>query len=349
LWTVFYVFALVAAALATFGAWGIVAAAYVLGFWTWAFYSHNRAFTLAHLLLVFLLVGMLLACLFLPAMSSAREAARRNQCQNNLKQLALALANYEVANGTLPPAFVADANGKPMHSWRVLVLPFLGEQALFAKYNLNEPWDGPNNSKLAGQMPAVFRCPAERGGKGSAATETHYFAVVGDEAAFPGDKVRKIAQFRDGTAHTMVLLEATGLGVNWMEPRDMSLVEAVELLTTKARSGHTLAREGFLTTTYYETSQRNAAFCDGHIDYVGQFANPAVARGMLTVAGGEPIVENFEERYVETVATTVVKWKAVYALCVFLILSLLPAAWVPNSRRRRAAVSSEAALGNAQD
>ena len=80
----------------------------------------------------------------------------------NLKEIQLALLNYESAKGSLPPAYIADATAKPMHSWRVLILPYLGEMALYNKYNFNEPWNGPNNSKLAAQVPDVFRCcPSE--------------------------------------------------------------------------------------------------------------------------------------------------------------------------------------------
>jgi hypothetical protein len=109
-------------------------------------------------------------------------------------------------------------NGKPMHSWRVLVLPYLGagEAALYGKYNFSEPWNGPNNSKLASQMPDVFRCPTQRSLAGSVPTETHYFAIVGAEAAFLDEKSRKISQFRDGTANTIVLVEATGsASIGW--------------------------------------------------------------------------------------------------------------------------------------
>src|SRR5690242_17032670 len=105
------------------------------------------------LLIVIAVIGglfLLLCCtgvpfaLILPAVQQAREAARRSQCKNNLKQIGLALHNYHETYGGLPPAFVADDQGRPMHSWRVLILPFLGEQALYNEYNLSEPWDGPN-------------------------------------------------------------------------------------------------------------------------------------------------------------------------------------------------------------
>src|SRR5438105_1376638 len=90
-----------------------------------------------------------LAALLLPLVSSARPAARRNACGNNMKQIELALLNYHDANKSFPPAYVADAEGKPMHSWRVLILPYLERNDLYQQYDFNEPWNGPHNSRLA--------------------------------------------------------------------------------------------------------------------------------------------------------------------------------------------------------
>jgi prepilin-type processing-associated H-X9-DG protein len=337
LWMVFYVFALVAAAMATFGPAGIFAASIVLGFWAWVFYA-RKAFTLGKVLLAVMAFLVLLA-LMLPAISSARQAAQRNVCVNNLKQIVLALLNYESANGSFPPPHVAGASGKPAHSWRVLILPYLGEQALFQGYSLNEPWDGPNNSKLAVRIPEVYRCPSRADDAASKRVETQYFAVVGPETGWPGGAGRNIRQFSDGTAKTVMVIEATGLGVHWMEPRDPTLQEAVELLTTKPRSGHQHVDDGFLTTTYYETSFRNVAFCDGHVVWMGQLKDAEVAKAMLTAAGGEPVTHDDWQQnyYVEPRATTVVKWGKVWGLSLFVLLALLPAVGL---RRRTLAAKS---------
>lgn len=119
LWTIFYVFALSAAAMATFGPWGgIFAAILVLMYWGWMLYPRKAHPTvlgmLTSALVILLLIGLLL-----PVLSSAREASRRNQCMNQLKQIVLALHNYHDVRRTFPPAYVADAGGRPMHSWRV--------------------------------------------------------------------------------------------------------------------------------------------------------------------------------------------------------------------------------------
>ncbi|MEO8497518.1 MAG: DUF1559 domain-containing protein, partial [Planctomycetota bacterium] len=88
-----------------------------------------------------------------PAIGAARTMVHKRSCQSNLIQIGMALRAYEAAHGTLPPAYIPDASGKPMHSWRVLILPYLNEDGLYRRYNFDEPWDGPNNLQLAGHMP----------------------------------------------------------------------------------------------------------------------------------------------------------------------------------------------------
>jgi hypothetical protein len=273
--------------------------------------------------------------LILPAMKSSRDAARRIRCSNQMKQIALAMHNYHSSRSTFPPDRVVDANGKPMHSWRVLVLPYLGEQALYQKYKLNEPWDGPNNRKLAAAMPEIYRCPSHTEDSSQAASETNYFAVVGPEAVFlSAGTTRSLRSITDGTSKTVMIIEASGLGVNWMEPRDLSLDEAMQLLTNRPRSGHLNVHDGFLTTTYYETSERFVAYCDGSVHWVGQLRDVDVAKALLTAAGGERLPADWAENFVPTVKTTFVKWGKVWGLCVLVLLSLLPARWT-----KRCAVS----------
>jgi hypothetical protein len=89
------------------------------------------------------------------------ERARQVQCANDLKQIAMALHCYHQQYGMLPPAYLADATGRPMHSWRVLLLPFLEAQSLYDQYDFREPWNGPNNSKLLTKMPYFYSCPSQ--------------------------------------------------------------------------------------------------------------------------------------------------------------------------------------------
>jgi prepilin-type N-terminal cleavage/methylation domain-containing protein len=116
----------------------------------------RRAFTLVELLVVIAIIGVLVA-LLLPAVQSAREAARRMSCSNNLKQLSLALHNYEDTHKTLPPAGI-DSN---QMSWAVLLLPYFEQKALYDQFNFNRgSWNAFNRITLVqGVRIKAIICP----------------------------------------------------------------------------------------------------------------------------------------------------------------------------------------------
>jgi hypothetical protein len=150
-----------------------------------------------------------------------RKAALAETCKSNLRTIGLALRNYHAVYGCFPPAYTTDAHGMPAQSWRVLILPFAGEQALYQAYRTDEPWDGPKNSQLAGRMPAFYRCPAH-----AQHARTNYAVIVGPETAFPGSGSTSISQIEngDGLFSTMLVAEIGGMGIPWMEPRDLRMV-----------------------------------------------------------------------------------------------------------------------------
>src|SRR5262249_32690557 len=107
--------------------------------------SSGRSLTLGKLLLGVATIAVMIA-LLLPAYRSAGPAARRAQCTNNLKQIALALHNYVQDHKALPPAYTMDTNGRPLHSWRTLILPYLEQRSLYEKIDLSKPWNDPVNA-----------------------------------------------------------------------------------------------------------------------------------------------------------------------------------------------------------
>src|SRR5579864_6535484 len=119
---------------------------------------------------IVIVIAMLFTCLILPA--DYGPVLRRTQCLGNIHNIALALHSYHGIYGSLPPPYIADANGRRMHSWRVLMLPFLDRPDLYEAYRFDEPWDGPNNSKLHDKIVETFMCAADHGGGRS--TETSY-------------------------------------------------------------------------------------------------------------------------------------------------------------------------------
>lgn len=199
-------------------------------------------------------LGTLLA-LVPPWLLSAREDARRQACQDNLRRITAALLQYEAQHGSLPPAYLADEQGHPLHSWRVLILPFLDQQELYEKYSFDEPWDGPHNRRLAARMPAVFRCPASSGG----APTTSYALVTGPGLVFEADRSLSTDAIAaaDGRQHTILVLENPAAQINWLEPRDLTLP---------------------LATGSAHPAVVNAGFADGHV----QALSKGIARQVLT-------------------------------------------------------------------
>jgi len=163
------------------------------------------------------IIGILVA-LLLPALQVARSAARRAQSMNNLKQINLALLNYESTYGTFPPAYIADADGKPMHSWRVRILPFMEQQALYQRYNFDEPWDGPNNRLFHDTVVPAYVDPATPDGPTS---YTSYVVVTGANTMFPGAEAVAMKDVLDGLSNTIMVVTTTDEDILWCEPRDL--------------------------------------------------------------------------------------------------------------------------------
>lgn len=206
-------FIAVAAAIGAFGPWGIAVALACI--FLAACIQKTRLMGSAGLAVG--LVFLVALVLFL-ALKPRIAATGVEGCLNNLKQIAAAIHEYEIKNGSFPPAYVAGPDGKPWHSWRVLILPYLDRKDLFDAYNFKEPWNGPNNSKLMPKMPGVFHCPSDASGKAT----TNYLAVVGPETVWPGGKSISKFDIFGRSSQTILLVERADSDVNWMEPRNLS-------------------------------------------------------------------------------------------------------------------------------
>jgi len=155
--------------------------------------------------------------LLLPAVQSARGAARRAQSMNNMKQIMLALHNYHATHGKFPPAYATDEDGNPTVSWRVLILPYLEQQNVYDKFKLDEPWDGPNNKQWSEVVISTHQSP----GGGAKQGWTNYLGVFGDDAIFTGKDGVRMSQITDGTSNTITIVEADDKeAVPWAKPDD---------------------------------------------------------------------------------------------------------------------------------
>ena len=168
---------------------------------------------------------VLVIALLLPMVSAARESARYMTCSCNMKQIGLSLYEYHQNYKCLPPAYVADETGKPMHSWRVLILPFMEQQQAYDRYRFDEPWDGPNNRKLVDEQQRVFECPSDHRDRRPEApyTYSNYLAVVGPNTAWLGKKPRSLddPELRGKGHSTVLAVESANTDIRWSEPKDM--------------------------------------------------------------------------------------------------------------------------------
>jgi len=204
-----------------------------------------------------------------PAVTSTRASARKALSMNNLKQIALAMMMHESSKRSFPAAYSVDEDGEPLLSWRVHILPFIGEQELYKQFNLDEPWNSPQNRKLMARMPRLYESPEALEGPGGM---TPYVTIRGDDTAFPGSKAIRPRDIRDGMSRTILVVEAAEQ-VPWTAPVDYEYDE-----DDPAEGLNNPNRGGFL-----------AAICDGSVRLIHQSVDPDTLNAMFTCNGGEQV------------------------------------------------------------
>jgi prepilin-type processing-associated H-X9-DG protein len=229
---------------------------------------------LAALLLGFLVCGGGLVALLLPAVQSAREAARRISCQNNLKQIGIALHNYHDTYKTFPAPYIADANGNRMHSWRMAILPFVESQAIYDAYNFDEPWDSPANSALHGIQPTFYHCPSD------STSRCNYFVIDVPDGLFEGGQWNKLANVVDGTSNTIMVVEATGANTHWMEPYDLDQ-QALRQPINSTANGTTISS--------VHPGGAMVLFADGSVEFLSEQMTQNLLQAVITKSGGEDV------------------------------------------------------------
>ncbi|MCR4414587.1 MAG: DUF1559 domain-containing protein [Thermoguttaceae bacterium] len=211
---------------------------------------------------------------FLLELPRAGPDTRQIQCANNLRRIGMALQQYHNAYGCFPPAVVTDAQGNPMHSWRVAILPYLGEQSLSAQYDGKEPWNGPNNRNLAAAVPSVYRCPA---GACSVPGETSYVMIAGAGAvgSDPGKPI-SLADIRDGASNTVIVVEVAGSQIGWTTPRDLKLEDLSFYLNEAGGQGPSSTHAAGV----------NVLLCDGSVQALAPSTDPATLSRLLLYSDG---------------------------------------------------------------
>ena len=226
------------------------------------------AFLAVGLVAAVCVIGILIA-LLLPAVQAAREAARRMQASNHLKQIGLAVLNYHDTYGAFPPAVVRDDTGKPLYSGRVLLLPFMEQQALYDAFDKDQAWDSPANTLITQTELKVFTDPSAANRKPG---QTDFLFVVGQGTIFePPPTGSRLASITDGTSNTMCMVEVKNSGIHWAEPRDLDISQPMSL----PPGNH--------------PNINLALFHDGHTAAIANDTPQQLIRDLATAAGGEEI------------------------------------------------------------
>ncbi len=209
----------------------------------------------------------------------ANAQAQRSQGVNQLKQIGLAMHNYLSAHDTFPPAFRAGADGKPLLSWRVLILPYLEEKKLFDEFHLDEPWDSPHNKALIPRMPKVYASPAEAQALVEAG-KTTYLTPRGPHTILHGAEGVKIRDITDGTSMTVFTVDAgDALAVTWTRPDDWNASSPDETFHLEGLFGH------FPGGT-------STGFADGSVRFLKDTLPEAIWKALMTRDGGEILNQN---------------------------------------------------------
>ncbi|MFL5241126.1 MAG: protein kinase domain-containing protein [Gemmataceae bacterium] len=188
--------------------------------------------------------------------------------KTHMEEISRALLNYHSANDHFPAAAIHDKAGKPLLSWRVALLPYLGAHDLYKQFHLDEPWDSPHNRSLLDQMPFVFNI--NRGGENQKA-KTCFQVFVGPQAPFGGKREpRSPTSFPDGPSQTFLVVEAAE-GVEWTKPNDLPYEEKGELPKLGGQTA-----EGFY-----------AIMADGSVCLIPHCFREQTLRALITPAAGD--------------------------------------------------------------
>jgi hypothetical protein len=188
---------------------------------------------------------------------------------SSLERIGGALQVYQEVNGHLPPAVVRDKAGRPLYSWRVLLLPYLEGDRLYKEFNTDEPWDSDHNKKLLGETPRSYM---PHGGGMDAPGLTHYQVFIGPGTPFERDSLRL-----DGFKNTILVAEG-GEATPWSKPVDLTYDPAKPLPPLGGvfrKPTHLLCYEVWRTPGF------TACFGDGRTEFIPSDTDENAIRALI--------------------------------------------------------------------
>ena len=232
------------------------------------------------------ITGVILSCLnifmqpvalalLLPAVQQSREAARRSSCGNHMKIIGLGIHSYadkHFSRGdNFFPTDICSDIGFPLLSWRVAILPDIGEQELYQKFHLDEPWDSPHNILLLKEMPSTYLCPSAVVAEG----KTTYWGVKGDSYTFDASippTARGFASMRDGTSNTVSVVEMPlSYAVEWTKPDSLMPNPETWINAPGSHAGEVFC----------------VLFADGHASFFSKAIGTESLRSFFTINAGD--------------------------------------------------------------
>lgn len=281
----------------------------------------RHGFTLVELLVVIAIIGILIS-LLLPAVQAAREAARRSQCQNNLRQLGLAILNYENTKGAFPPSRVSKPN---KHSWTPLGLPYCEQPGLAAQYRMDRDWAAPENREVVQTPLALFLCPSSpvREGDGISGSahgdygslnevKPDYYEATGvtppilRQGVLEKQVPTKASSIKDGLSQTAMIGEDSGRpelwrlgyragtmktkdGNGWADP-DCGYSISGSSLDGKLPGGPCVVNCTNDSELYsFHPGGVNVCYADGSVHFISENIFHETLAALITRAGGESI------------------------------------------------------------
>jgi hypothetical protein len=251
--------------------------------------SRSKNEVLKAVIRITLITGMLMTAFavvgwfVIPSAQRAMEDRIRLGSISNIQQIAKALNAYRLDHGTYPTPIVTDSSDKPLYSWRVLVLPYLGYRGLYNRFQLNQPWDSPTNSLLAREMPPVFVVAGNN--MALSLYESNYALVVGPGTLFPTPFLDSVEEVVDDPSETILLAETKEGGLTWTEPGNLDNFKGVGI--------------GTRPTTDIGGNFENfvlVATVDGTAIALSPQTSIATIQAMLSPDGGESVsIETFNQ------------------------------------------------------